>query len=321
MITDLDQIRVKWQEEQPTYQELVDFVKSDLEAMLAKNGLYARVTGRAKDLTSLLKKAIRKSLAYEQIGDKAGVRVTVQCSSDIVTVDSAIMERYHVDEANRDDKSQRLETNQFDYRGIHYDILMRNLADFVVPSGLEGLRCEVQLRTLCQDVWSEHSHRLSYKAGVEIPPHIRRSINCLSALLEMADLTFESLSDEVKGLPGMQERSILSELEKRYLQLVGARYDDALSEIVIRLLLPLYGSDDPEAVTSAVDRFLEKRRDKLSDILERDKDRILFMSQPEILMILDRLEADHYRLEQIWASQLPMDELQLIATAWGKPLS
>jgi ppGpp synthetase/RelA/SpoT-type nucleotidyltranferase len=50
---------------------------------------------------------------------------------------------------------------------------------------------ELQLRTLAQHIWAVASHKLQYKREASVPVPIRRSINRVSALLEMVDLEFD----------------------------------------------------------------------------------------------------------------------------------
>jgi hypothetical protein len=37
-------------------------------------------------------------------------------------------------------------------------------------------------------------------------------------------------------------------------------------------------------------------------------------------MIFDRLEADEYKLKDVWLERYPIEELEGIARVWGKPL-
>jgi hypothetical protein len=50
------------------------------------------------------------------------------------------------------------------------------------------------------------------------------------------------------------------------------------------------------------------------------EDRSIMLFQPEVLLILERLEADRYKLQESWAEIYPLGELERLATNWGSPL-
>lgn len=65
------------------------------------------------------------------------------------------------------------------YQSIH-------LVFTVHGDDIQPLKCEIQLRTLLQDVWGELEHTLSYKKG-KIHPHISKSFELLSKELKAKD--------------------------------------------------------------------------------------------------------------------------------------
>ena len=60
----------------------------------------------------------------------------------------------------------------------------------------QALQAEIQLRTIAQHTWAEASHLLQYKHESSVPFEVRRSINRVAALLELADLEFERVLSE-----------------------------------------------------------------------------------------------------------------------------
>jgi hypothetical protein len=44
------------------------------------------------------------------------------------------------------------------------------------------------------------------------------------------------------------------------------------------------------------------------------------LQQPELPLILDRLEADPYGLQECWPETVPRIWLEALAEAWGSPL-
>ena len=60
----------------------------------------------------------------------------------------------------------------------------------------KGLRAELQIRTLAQQLWAAASHKLQYKRESSVPYPIRRSIHRVAALLETVDLELERVLSE-----------------------------------------------------------------------------------------------------------------------------
>lgn len=57
-------------------------------------------------------------------------------------------------------------------------------------------RFELQIRTIIQDSWSTLDHKIKYKKS--IPPSLKRRINTLAALFELADREFRQVRDETE---------------------------------------------------------------------------------------------------------------------------
>jgi len=80
---------------------------------------------------------------------------------------------------------------------------------------LGALRIEIQVRTLAQHIWAAASHKLQYKHEESVPPPIRRTINRVSALLEIVDLEFDRVLEERRdyrdvGIPAAIESEPLN---------------------------------------------------------------------------------------------------------------
>jgi hypothetical protein len=59
------------------------------------------------------------------------------------------------------------------------------------------LRFELQVRTIIQDSWSVLDHKIKYKKS--IPNQLKRRINVLSALFELADREFRQIRDSTEA--------------------------------------------------------------------------------------------------------------------------
>lgn len=98
--------------------------------------------------------------------------------------------------------------------------------------------------------------------------------------------------------------------------------DERVSAALIPSLWSLYGDSDEE-VREHLMRFRRANRNHLR-FVEREHAadcRVApLLHQPELLLILDRLEADPRGLLDVWPLTVPRIWLEALAEAWGRPL-
>jgi ppGpp synthetase/RelA/SpoT-type nucleotidyltranferase len=87
--------------------------------------------------------------------------------------------------------------------------LRNRLEDLPDANRFKHLKIELQIRTVIQDAWSILDHKIKYKNS--IPQNLKRRINRLSALFEIADDEFLNIQKEISQL----ERKINSRLKKK----------------------------------------------------------------------------------------------------------
>jgi ppGpp synthetase/RelA/SpoT-type nucleotidyltranferase len=193
------------------------------------------IEGRVKSLPSLLEKKDSKDRAFAAVTDVTdliGLRVTLLFHRELTAIDALVQEMFEVIE--RTDAADRLDATQFGYQSLHYVLKVKS-EWLKMPSfrGLTDYVFELQLRTLAQHIWAVASHKLQYKREAGVPLPIRRSINRVSALLEMVDLEFDRVLIE----------------RERYTQEAQARGDDSplnvdIVAVVLDLFLPLKNKDE-----------------------------------------------------------------------------
>ena len=142
----------------------------------------------------------------------------------------------------------------------------------------------------------------------------------MAGLLEVADTEFSRLNQEVEELPDMAEIGVLKQLESSYFQFSSVRGNADLSLVVLKLLLPLYGVDE-RVVGPIVQEFVEKRKETIGTVFEEQhklpENRSPFFSQPEVLMVYERLEHDPLAVRELSSNVFPDRELDRIASAFG----
>lgn len=177
-----------------------------IRSLLAVGGLaVSSVEGRVKDREECVKKFTRKyrsgleasATAYtikEHVTDLIGLRIVCLYEDEVETIKDVILK--HFDVLSVTDKIAQIEgtENSFGYKGLHLDLKL-NAERLRLPEyTLYGdMVFELQIRTVVQDSWSILDHKIKYKKS--IPSSLKRRINTLAALFELADREFRQVRD------------------------------------------------------------------------------------------------------------------------------
>lgn len=307
----LDTARQLWIKEKSIYDEYGKKLIDELDILFKNKSIPVSLCYRVKKDESLLKKMLIKNKEYSELNDKVGARAIVHFLSDLNNSDVFIKEHFKNRIIKRESKKEISDDKTFGYLSIHYDII--DDANSENP-----IVCEMQLRTVCQNTWSELAHILSYKSDIEIPHMVKREINALSALMEVADNQFQRILDIVRDLPESDPSRILRLIDGFFYSHIAAWYDVDMSFYFLDNISEIY--DSKEDIPKLIKDFIEKNGHDISSIANDRKD-ILYFSQPEIVVILERLEAKQFLLEKYWASKYPIDHLHELAIVWGTPFN
>ncbi len=134
---------------------LVDFVRQDLTARLAKHGIAAEVRGRLKTPYSIFSKMQRKSIAFEQLSDVLGFRVLMHSLEDCYRALGVVHTAWRMVPGRFKDYISTPKQNE--YRSLHTTII-----------GPRQQRVELQIRTYDMDKVADYgiaAHPL-YKDGI-----------------------------------------------------------------------------------------------------------------------------------------------------------
>lgn len=319
-MSEISEARERWISEKSRYEKLLERVIATLKQKLRSEGIFAHVTGRTKGTSNLLKKLIKKGYGYDKITDKAGARVAVRFRHEIEPVLKLIENSFEI--LNKDDKAETLGHNKVGYSGVHFDVRLK-----CEPEGPEadvrGLQCEIQVHTLCQSLWAEMDHELSYKPAQPIPEDVHRQIYLLNALLEVADRSFNSIKVGIAQLPGADLMMLLQNLERHFYRFTGETFDSELSQQVLNNVLSSYDTNEASRISAIIEEFVEENATRLQSLFneyEKIDDRPLFLFQPESFVLFERLQRNPHVLQELWTRQYPRDELERLAVTWGTPL-
>jgi ppGpp synthetase/RelA/SpoT-type nucleotidyltranferase len=202
----IDHIVAVYQSKKPLYDDFVKALDLLLRQLLKANRInIVAIEGRAKDIESFKAKAMRDDKEYTdalgQITDLAGIRIVTNVLSDVDSVCKIIEESFDVDKENSIDKSKALDPDRFGYLSIHYVVkLSGNRYSLKEYADFKDLKAEIQIRTVLQHAWAAISHKLVYKSSNEVPRELRRKLYRVSALLEEADGSFDTLVSTITDL-------------------------------------------------------------------------------------------------------------------------
>lgn len=173
-----------------------------VQALVSHDGtvVLSKLEGRVKEREECIEKFNNKyrtrleseGTPYEiadHITDLIGLRMVCLYEDEIDKLKQIIGKHLEVIEIT--DKIATMESTEglFGYKGLHLDVRLddkrRELPEYL---GHAGRRFELQIRTIIQDSWSVLDHKIKYKKS--IPNQLKRRINTLAALFELADHEF-----------------------------------------------------------------------------------------------------------------------------------
>ncbi|MET0349911.1 MAG: (p)ppGpp synthetase [Rhizobacter sp.] len=178
-----------------------------VRALVMHDGQVAvsKVEGRIKDPEECINKFDLKYRAElerngtpyairDHVTDLIGLRIVCLYEDDIEKLRDQLASHFEVIEVT--DKIASLENTEssFGYKGLHLDLrLGADRRALPEHRSYADLQFEVQIRTIIQDSWSVLDHKIKYKKS--IPNRLKRRINTLAALFELADREFREIRD------------------------------------------------------------------------------------------------------------------------------
>lgn len=173
-------------------------------------GEVMKIEGRVKNKEECLKKFQHKyqgkleadEQPYEikdYLSDLIGIRIVCLYDDQIAAVSEVLMDHFKTIEVT--DKIAAVESTEdsFGYKGLHMDLALSDeMAALPKYQAFAEHSFEVQIRSLIQDAWSVLDHKIKYKRS--IPNDLKRRINVLSALFELADREFKEIRNATMEL-------------------------------------------------------------------------------------------------------------------------
>jgi ppGpp synthetase/RelA/SpoT-type nucleotidyltranferase len=178
------------------------------------------IKGRTKSYDECISKFKRKYLPFikpeannyrirDYLTDLIGIRAVCFYSEEVYEIRRRLKKYFR--EIEITDKSNQLEKadDKFGYKSLHLQLVLKSkLEEIVEADKFKNIKIELQIRTVIQDAWSILDHKIKYKNS--IPQNLKRRINRLSALFEIADDEFLNIQKEIT----LEERKINNRLKK-----------------------------------------------------------------------------------------------------------
>ena len=155
-----------------------------------------QISFRVKTKKKIEEKIIRKNFKYKgisEITDIVGIRIITYFADDVDKVEDLIEQEFVIDKKNSIDK-RNLEEDRFGYMSLHYVVELPKARTILTENKkFENIKLEIQIRSVLQHSWAEIEHDLGYKGSIAIPRFAKRNFHRIAALLEIADIEFNSL--------------------------------------------------------------------------------------------------------------------------------
>ncbi|MCI1944788.1 GTP pyrophosphokinase [Clostridium luticellarii] len=177
------------------------------------------VTGRVKEISSILEKANKLNIPLDRIGremeDIAGIRIMCQFVDDIGKVVNIVRKRK--DMQIMYEKDYITNVKESGYRSYHMVIKY----PVNMSKGEVEILAEFQIRTLAMNFWATAEHSLNYKYKHDIPDAIKFKLKSAADAAFQLDEQMLEIKDEIKDAQKLFEvkSSLVSDIMNNILTL------------------------------------------------------------------------------------------------------
>lgn len=169
------------------------------------------VTGRVKSPDSILDKAKRMNVKFENISkevyDIGGVRITCKYIEDVYKVADLLKSRKDVKLVEERDYIKNIKVSG--YRSLH--LIMRYNVETI--DGQVPIILEFQIRTHAMHFWASIEHSLKYKYQKQIPDSLKERLKSASVAASKLDEEMSSIHKLIQELEGTEFTSSQDPLE------------------------------------------------------------------------------------------------------------
>lgn len=163
------------------------------------------VTGRVKEISSILEKARRLDIPLnriaEEMEDIAGIRIMCQFVEDIYKVVQIIHQRDGKDLKIVYEKDYVKDVKESGYKSYHVIIKY----PIQTTEGEIEILAEIQIRTMAMNFWATIEHSLNYKYKQGLPNNIKERLKKSAELVSLLDKEMSKIKEEITEAQEMFE--------------------------------------------------------------------------------------------------------------------
>lgn len=225
---DRKELKEAYERRFPAYDAVLESLVRRLDGELKERGLRFSLKYRVKSFSSYYAKLLKRIGGAENrekqppIQDILGARIVCPFLENLHSAEEILRSCYTLFEVER--KGADHSFREFGYQSIHLLLELPGDLRHKYPD-LDIDICEVQIRTILQDAWSEVEHELVYKSGfTPYDESLRRKLAALNANLTLSDVIFQEIRE--------YQRSLHNELKKRrrsFIELVETETEGTVS--------------------------------------------------------------------------------------------
>lgn len=196
-------IIVNWDEFLLPYSQAVDELVIKFNSILneyTRQGAHSpieQIEGRVKRIGSILEKANRKNIPYEEIGERiediAGIRIICRFVEDIEKVIELIRKRDGFDLKVMQERDYIKNSKASGYQSYH--ILIKYTV--MSTNSPKEIWTEIQIRTLAMNFWATIEHSLKYKYNGNIPEDVKMRLKNSATAAYTLDREMSKIRDEI----------------------------------------------------------------------------------------------------------------------------
>jgi putative GTP pyrophosphokinase len=312
----------KWKTEGPLYEELMKHIKKILKDEMLRHGFAVEIEARVKDDFSLFKKLNLKrnergSYSYDEMSDKMGVRIICRFKEEISEISKIIDSLY---DGPVENFYENMKFNEQGYKGIHKDATLKN--DDPCFEKFKNLRFEIQIRTLCDNVWAVIYHDIGYKPEIMASNQIKRNLHCLAGSLEVADICFSEVNNSITQSKDLTSEFILNYLTRPFYRFFRTSYDIDYSIGNIDFLKTFLITNSVDSFKTEIDEFIEEHGKTIEQIGRERRNELSnpLITQPEVILIFYLIKKDKHTLLARWEEHFCITYLDELSTWFSDPI-
>lgn len=288
-------LSARYEAERPFLKRGLKAWKRKVRAMAIPIDANVVVAGRVKQLQSVLVKAYKNGpdnpRTWDSFGDLVALKAvfpTSEGAAEFTNQLEAVGQR----EGFLVGLDRRVSApDELTYASNQFDVCDAEVCD----SAGEGIKAEVQVRTVASDAWYMVDHRVRYKGSVKLPDELRRKVLRLIVLAELFDSEVESLMQQVRQLEGNQLTPVFTRMSNVFNTLLETFGTASRPEGLFETLIHVYPRLDAESLMARIETLVADHGDILRRVIDdhsRNSDNYVeaydwLYREPETLLVAD----------------------------------